>query len=53
VVPIDHVLAAVGDRVTAATYERVRVELGLNLPLWEHIPAYIWTALRASSANRC
>ncbi|WP_316978215.1 ABC transporter permease [Shumkonia mesophila] len=46
VVPIDPVLAAVGDRVNAATYERVRIELGLNLPLWEQFFRYIWAALQ-------
>lgn len=46
VVPIDPVLAAVGDRVNAATYERVRVELGLHLPLWEQFLRYIWAALQ-------
>ncbi len=46
VVPIDPVLAAVGDRVNAATYERVRVELGLNLPLWEQFLRYIWAAIQ-------
>ena len=34
VVPIDPVLAAVGDRAPADVYERVRIELGLHLPLW-------------------
>ena len=35
VVPIDPVLAAVGDRAPAEVYERVRVELGLHLPLYQ------------------
>ena len=35
VVPIDPVLAAVGDRAPAAVYERVKIELGLNLPLYQ------------------
>lgn len=39
-------LAAVGDRVNAATYERVRVELGLHLPLWEQFLRYLWAALQ-------
>jgi len=33
VLPIDPVLAAVGERASADVYEKVRVELGLNLPL--------------------
>jgi peptide/nickel transport system permease protein len=42
VVPIDPVLAVVGDRAPADVYERVRVELGLHLPLWEQF--YIYTS---------
>ncbi len=51
VVPIDPVLAAVGDRVTADTYERVREELGLNLPLWEQFLRYVWNALQGNFGN--
>ena len=41
VVPIDPVLAAVGDRAPAAVYERVREELGLHLPLWQQFWLYL------------
>ena len=41
VVPIDPVLAAVGDRAPAEVYERVRVELGLHLPLYQQFLIYI------------
>ncbi len=41
VVPIDPVLAAVGDRAPAEVYERVRVELGLHLPLYQQFFIYI------------
>jgi peptide/nickel transport system permease protein len=41
VVPIDPVLAAVGDRAPAAVYERVKQELGLNLPLWQQFWIYL------------
>lgn len=41
VVPIDPVLAAVGDRASADVYERVRNELGLNLPLYEQFFIYV------------
>jgi peptide/nickel transport system permease protein len=41
VVPIDPVLAAAGDRVTAEVYERVRSELGLDLPLWQQFLRYV------------
>ncbi len=34
VLPIDPVLAAVGDRAPQEVYDRVREEMGLNLPLW-------------------
>jgi peptide/nickel transport system permease protein len=41
VVPIDPVLAAVGDRAPAEVYERVRLELGLDKPLWQQFWLYI------------
>jgi len=41
VVPIDPVLAAVGDRAPAEVYERVRIELGLHLPLYQQFLVYI------------
>ena len=45
VVPIDPVLAAVGDRASADTYEAVRRDLGLDQPLWRQFAAYVWSAL--------
>jgi peptide/nickel transport system permease protein len=41
VVPIDPVLAIVGDRATTATYERVRAELGLDNPLYQQYWDYL------------
>jgi peptide/nickel transport system permease protein len=41
VVPIDPVLAALGDRASADVYERVRIELGLHLPLREQFWIYL------------
>lgn len=41
VVPIDPVLAAVGDRAPIEVYERVRNELGLNLPLYQQFYIYV------------
>jgi peptide/nickel transport system permease protein len=35
VVPIDPVLAIVGDRATQSTYEATRKAYGLDLPLWQ------------------
>ena len=46
VVPIDPVLAAVGDRAPPDVYERVRVELGLNLPLWQQFLLYLKDVLQ-------
>jgi peptide/nickel transport system permease protein len=46
VVPIDPVLAAAGDRVTAEVYDRVRRELGLDLPLHEQFGRYVLDVLR-------
>jgi peptide/nickel transport system permease protein len=46
VVPIDPVLAAVGDRAPAEVYERVRVELGLDRPLPEQFWLYVTKVLQ-------
>lgn len=45
VIPIDPALAIVGDRAPAHVVERVREELGLNLPLWQQFFLYIRQAL--------
>jgi len=41
VVPIDPVLAVVGDRASAETYQRVRGELGLDQPLYVQFWRYL------------
>jgi peptide/nickel transport system permease protein len=46
VVPIDPVLAAVGDRASPEVYERMRLELGLDLPLWQQFIYYVGDVLR-------
>lgn len=46
VVPIDPVLAAVGDRASPEVYERVRHELGLHLPLWQQFGIYVGQVLQ-------
>lgn len=46
VVPIDPVLAAVGDRASTETYEAVRRQMGLDLPLWQQFGIYVWNALQ-------
>jgi peptide/nickel transport system permease protein len=45
-VPIDPVLAIVGDRASPSTYERVRLELGLDRPLYEQYWNYLTDLLR-------
>ena len=45
VVPIDPALAIVGDRAPAHVVERVREQLGLNLPLYEQFWIYLKQAL--------
>ncbi|WGF90636.1 ABC transporter permease [Marinivivus vitaminiproducens] len=45
VVPIDPVLAVVGDRAPAAVYARARAELGLDLPLYQQFWIYCTNAL--------
>ncbi len=41
VMPIDPVLAVVGDRAPADVYERAYRELGLDKPLWEQFAIYV------------
>jgi len=45
--PIDPVLAVVGDRASAATYAAERAEMGLDRPL----PVQVWRYLRALAAG--
>ncbi|MCA1406625.1 ABC transporter permease [Ensifer sp. IC3342] len=45
IVPIDPVLAVVGDRAPAAVYERVRVEMGLDRPLTTQFASYVGDVL--------
>src|ERR671911_2726616 len=41
VIPIDPVLAIVGDRAPEHVVARVREELGLNKPLWQQFSIYL------------
>jgi peptide/nickel transport system permease protein len=41
VMPIDPVLALVGDRAPADVYERARLEMGLDRPLWVQFGLYL------------
>lgn len=45
VVPIDPVLAVVGERATQAQYDAVRQALGLDEPMWRQFVIYVWDAL--------
>ncbi len=45
VIPIDPVLAILGDRAPAHVIERTREELGFNLPVWQQFIIYVQKAL--------
>jgi peptide/nickel transport system permease protein len=45
VVPIDPVLAVLGDRAPASVVERTRIEMGLNLPLYQQFFRYVKAAV--------
>ena len=51
VVPIDPVLAIVGDRAPPQVYERVRQELGLDLPLVQQFWIYLKKAVSGDFGN--
>jgi len=51
VVPIDPVIAIVGDRAPAHVYERVRTELGLDRPLIEQFVIYVKKAATGDFGN--
>lgn len=46
VVPIDPVIAVVGERAPPDVVEQVRRELGLDLPLWQQFAIYVGKILR-------
>ncbi len=41
VIPIDPVLAVVGDNARPDVYEKARIELGLDKPLWQQFTIYV------------
>ena len=45
VVPVDPVLAVVGDRASQSTYDAAYVALGLDKPLWQQFLIYLQNAL--------
>ena len=51
VVPIDPVIAIVGDRAPAHVYERARQELGLDLPLIQQFVIYVKKAATGDFGN--
>jgi peptide/nickel transport system permease protein len=51
VIPIDPALAIVGDRAPAHVVERVREELGLNLPLYKQFFIYVKGVLEGNFGN--
>ena len=46
VIPVDPVLAIVGDRAPEHVIERVREEMGLNKPLWQQFGIYVSKAVQ-------
>src|SRR3954469_1311794 len=51
VVPIDPVLAVVGDRAPADVYAKARLDLGLDKPLWQQFGIYVSKVLRGDFGN--
>lgn len=46
VVPIDPVLAVVGDKASPEVYEKARIAMGLHLPLWQQFVIYLTNVLK-------
>ncbi|MEQ9813788.1 MAG: ABC transporter permease [Azospirillaceae bacterium] len=46
IVPVDPVLAMVGDRAPQSVYDRVYEELGLDLPVWQQFAIYVGDVLQ-------
>src|SRR5258708_38581889 len=51
VIPIDPVVAIVGDRASPQVYDRVRRELGLDLPLYQQYGLYITKVMDGDFGN--
>lgn len=45
VVPIDPLIAILGERATTAQYEAARIAYGLDEPMWRQFLMYLWDAL--------
>jgi peptide/nickel transport system permease protein len=48
VVPIDPALAVVGDKASPEVYEKARIAMGLNLPLWKQFLIYLGNILQGN-----
>ncbi|RVT83297.1 ABC transporter permease [Rhodobacteraceae bacterium CCMM004] len=44
--PLDPVLAILGDDASQEAYDRMVVKLGLDKPLWEQFVTYVWNSLQ-------
>ena len=51
VIPVDPALAIVGDRAPEHVIQRVREELGLNLPLYQQFGRYVSRAVQGDFGN--
>ncbi len=51
VIPVDPALAIVGDRASEDVVQRVRAELGLNLPIYQQFGRYVSRAVRGEFGN--
>ncbi|PZQ97582.1 MAG: peptide ABC transporter permease [Cereibacter sphaeroides] len=51
VIPVDPVLAAVGDRASKSTYDKMFIEMGRDKPLWEQFFLYIQKVLSGDLGN--
>ncbi len=51
VIPIDPVLAIVGDKASQATYNRVRIEIGLDKPIYVQYWRYLVKVLHGDFGN--
>jgi peptide/nickel transport system permease protein len=51
VIPVDPALAIVGDRAPEHVVQRVREELGLNLPVYQQFGRYVQRALQGEFGN--
>lgn len=51
VIPVDPVLAVVGDRASQSTYDKMFLEMGLDKPLWQQFGIYIQKILSGDLGN--